>query len=138
MERFGRGTAARIGLAVLRVLVGLLFVNSGIAKVADRAATAADFAHWGVPLADLAAPAVGVVELACGALLIAGIATRWAVLPLLGIMLGAIGTAGLTDGGVHLVLPPALAALCVLFVIRGGGAGQLLATPLPGARRAAA
>lgn len=138
MERFGRERLARVGLALLRVLTGLVFVNSGFAKVANIAGTTADFARWHVPLPDLAAPMVGGVELACGALLIAGIGTRWAALPLLGVTVGAVATAGLTDGGAHLVLPPVLGLLCAVFATRGGGACQLLQVPRSGMHRGAA
>lgn len=138
MQRDGR-SALRFGLTALRALVGLLFVGSGLAKFTDHAQTAVDFAHWGVPLADLAVFGVGGLEVVGGGLLVVGVAIRWVALPLLGIMIGAIVTAGLTDGGEHLVLPPVLALLCGLFAARGGGAWQLLPTaPLakPAASRA--
>ena len=125
LEQQSGTSALRFALTGLRLVVGLLFVNSGLAKTLDHAGTAADFAGWGVPLPDLAVYAVGGIELVCGALLVLGVATRRAALPLTAVMAGAALTAGLTDGGAHLVLPPLLALLCALLAVGGGGAGQL-------------
>lgn len=125
MQRYGR-SAGRVGLTALRALAGLLFVTSGLTKFEAHADTVADFSRWGVPLADLATYAVGGIELVGGALLVLGVATRWVALPLLAVMIGAVATAGVTDGGQHLLLPPALALLCALLAARGGGAWQLI------------
>lgn len=126
MEHHRGRAALRFGLTTLRVLVGVLFVNSGLAKVGAHAETVADFGRWGVPMPDLAVSAVGGLEMVGGALLVLGVATSWVALPLLATMAVAIVTAGRTDGGGHLVLPPVLGLLCALFALRGGGGWQLL------------
>lgn len=128
MERDGR-SALGFGLLALRALVGLLFVASGFSKFADDARTVADFAQWNVPLADSMASVVGGLEVVAGALLVLGVATRLVALPLGVLMIGAVLTAGVAEGGQHLVLPPVLTLLCALFAVRGGGAWQLLASP---------
>jgi uncharacterized membrane protein YphA (DoxX/SURF4 family) len=84
----------------------------------------------------------GIVEAVCGLALLAGIATRTAAGILLVNMVVAILTAGLTDGRQYLVLPPVLALTCLVLIVAGGGALQLLPTqsvvPSELVRRAAA
>lgn len=120
-------------LAALRILVGLFFVFSGLPKLLDSGPFVASFAHWGLPAPELFVPAIGVLEVVCGGLLALGVATRYVALPLAAVMLGAVLTAGRIDGGSHLILPPVLGLLCLLFAARGGGAWQLR---LPTAGRA--
>lgn len=78
---------------LIRLMVGLVFLAEGIQKFLYPAAVGAGrFASIGIPSPDLAAPLVGGVEIVCGAMVLAGLFTRWAVLPLLGIMLVALVT----------------------------------------------
>jgi uncharacterized membrane protein YphA (DoxX/SURF4 family) len=134
------GLGVRIVLLVLRVVVGLVFVGSGLQKFTSHARYADLFAHWHVPLAELSTYLNGVVEVGCGVLLIAGVVSRTAAAALLVDMVLAFLTAGLTDHGQYLVVPSVLAALCLLLALAGGGALQLLPTssvipyPLPGTR----
>jgi putative oxidoreductase len=72
------------GLLLLRLLVGWVFLSEGIQKFLFPAALGAGrFAKIGIPVPNLTAPFVGVVEIVCGAMLILGVATMYAVLPLL-------------------------------------------------------
>ena len=84
-----------------------------------------NFTRWGLPVPDLFVYLVGIVEVVCGIALVLGIATRWAALVLALDMVGAILTAGLVDGGIHLIVPPILGLLSALIAARGGGAWQL-------------
>ena len=81
--------------------------------------------EWGLPAPELFVPVLGAVEVVAGALLLLGVATRYVALLLAATMVGAILTAGLIDGGAHLVTPPILALLCLLITGLGGGAWQL-------------
>lgn len=112
-------------LAALRILVGLFFISSGLPKLLDPGLFVGDFGRWGLPAPELFVPVIGVLEVVCGGLLALGIATRYVALPLAAVMLGAVLTAGRIDGGSHLILPPVLGVLCLLFAARGGGAWQL-------------
>lgn len=114
-----------IALAVARVAVGLFFVASGLPKLAAGAAWSADFGRWHVPLPELAVLAVAVLEVAGGLALVSGVATRVVAALLAAEMIGAVLTAGLVDGGQHLVLPPVLAVVTALIAVRGGGRWQL-------------
>lgn len=78
---------------LIRILVGWVFVSEGIQKfLFPDALGAGRFARIGIPLPQFAAPAVGFVEIFCGALVIVGLFTRIASIPLLAVILTAIGT----------------------------------------------
>jgi uncharacterized membrane protein YphA (DoxX/SURF4 family) len=78
------GARASWGLLLLRLLVGWVFLSEGIQKFLFPAALGAGrFAKIGIPFPRLTGPFVGVVEIVCGAMPIVGIATIYAVVPLL-------------------------------------------------------
>jgi uncharacterized membrane protein YphA (DoxX/SURF4 family) len=65
-------------------MVGWVFLSEGLQKFLFPSALGAGrFAKIGIPLPHFSAPFVGVVEIVCGAMLILGIATLYAVIPLL-------------------------------------------------------
>jgi putative oxidoreductase len=87
--------AARAGKALLliRVLVGWVFVSEGVQKFLFPAQLGVGrFEKIGIPSPHLMAPFVGTVEIVCGTLLLIGLFTRWAAIPLLGVILVAITT----------------------------------------------
>ena len=63
-----------------RILIALLFVPSGFAKIAGFAGTAGYIASKGVPFPELAAATAVGVELGLGLLLLIGFQTRWVAL----------------------------------------------------------
>lgn len=77
---------------LVRLLVGLVvFFPEGIQKLAFPAILGAGrFTNIGIPYPDLMGPFVGVVEIVCGALIIVGLATRLAAIPLIVVMIVAI------------------------------------------------
>jgi putative oxidoreductase len=80
----GSGFRSGFGLLLLRVMVGGVFLSEGLQKyIFPGALGAGRFAKIGIPLPHFSAPFVGVVEIVCGAMLILGIATLYAVIPLL-------------------------------------------------------
>ena len=68
---------------VARVLLAAIFLLSGAGKLLDVPDTAADIAALGLPFPALGAIAAGVLELACGVLLVLGRKTGWAAAGLL-------------------------------------------------------
>jgi putative oxidoreductase len=69
---------------LLRILVGWIFLTEGIQKFLFPAALGVGrFAKIGIPWPHITAPFVGVVEIACGMLLMIGLVTRFAAIPLL-------------------------------------------------------
>ena len=72
------------GLLFLRVLVGWVFLSEGIQKFLFPSALGAGrFAKIGIPAPNFTAPFVGIAEIACGTLLIVGLFTTMATVPLL-------------------------------------------------------
>ena len=77
---------------LVRLLVGVVvFLPEGIQKLLFPGILGAGrFAHIGIPYPDLMGPLVGVLEIVCGALIVLGLGTRLATLPLIVIMVVAI------------------------------------------------
>jgi len=74
-------------------MVGAVFLAEGIQKFLYASEVGAGrFARIGIPQPELMGPFVGGVEIVCGALVLLGLLTRWAVLPLLGVMIVAVVT----------------------------------------------
>lgn len=122
-----------------RLAVGLVFVGAGWGKLHHLERVTAFFESLGLPHPGLQAPLVGTTELLCGSLLVLGLATRLAAVPLVVVMLVAIRTAlwDQVEGVASLFgLAEALYVLLLLWVgIAGPGAVSLDALL---ARRAAA
>ena len=80
-------------VVLVRVLVGWVFVSEGIQKfVFPDALGVGRFAKIGIPTPHFTAPFVGVVEIVFGAMVLAGLLTRLATVPLLIDMAVAITT----------------------------------------------
>jgi putative oxidoreductase len=78
---------------LIRLVVGGVFLSEGIQKFLYPADLAAGrFAKIGIPAPEVMGPLVGVVETVCGALIIIGLLTRLATIPLIIDMLVAITT----------------------------------------------
>jgi putative oxidoreductase len=80
-----------------RLAVGLLFVSTGWGKVHDIPKVTAFFEHLGIPAPGFNAVLVGYSELICGSLLVVGLLTRLATIPLAVSMVVAILTAKRDD-----------------------------------------
>jgi putative oxidoreductase len=76
-----RGPSATV---FVRILVGGVFLTEGILKFlqADELG-AGRFARIGIPVPQVMGPFVGVVEIVCGSLVLVGLLTRLAAVPLL-------------------------------------------------------
>jgi putative oxidoreductase len=75
---------AKNAILLIRVLVGWVFLSEGIQKfLFPESLGVGRFAKIGIPLPQLMAPFVGVTEIICGALLLVGLFTRLACVPLL-------------------------------------------------------
>ncbi len=87
--------AARTAKALLliRILVGWVFVSEGIQKFVFPAQLGVGrFEKIGIPSPHFMAPFVGTVEIVCGTLLVIGLFTRLAAVPLLAVISVAIAT----------------------------------------------
>jgi putative oxidoreductase len=77
-------TTAPAAVILIRILVGWVFVSEGIGKfIYADAQGVGRFAKIGIPAAHVMAPFVGVVEIVCGVLILLGLLSRLAAIPLL-------------------------------------------------------
>jgi putative oxidoreductase len=78
---------------IIRLMVGAVFISEGIQKFlfADTLG-AGRFAKIGLPSPEFLANFVGVIEITCGTLVLVGLLTRYASIPLIIIMLVSIIT----------------------------------------------
>ena len=76
-----------------RIVVGVVFVQSGWGKLGDIDKVIEFFTSLGLPMPTFQAYLASSSELICGALLLVGFATRFAVVPLIVTMIVAIRTA---------------------------------------------
>lgn len=84
------GSAA---VVLIRLMVGAVFVSEGLRKFLfpDQLGVGR-FVKIGLPMPELLAPFVGTFEILCGSLVLLGLLTRLAVIPLLVIMVVALTT----------------------------------------------
>lgn len=86
-------THAPRAVILIRVLAGTVFLSEGVQKfLFPETLGVGRFARIGIPSPQLLAPLTGAVEILCGAMLIFGLLTRIAVLPLLAVIGTAIYT----------------------------------------------
>jgi putative oxidoreductase len=84
-------TNAPAAVILIRFIVGAVFLSEGIQKFLFPAENGVGrFAKIGIPAPEVMAPFVGVVEVVCGALVLLGLLTRLAAVPLIIDMLVAI------------------------------------------------
>ncbi len=120
------GGFGSVVLFLVRVIVGALAMAIGVRAIMSHGQTVIDATAWGIPQTSNVAWACSVLLLFFGFLLFLGVSSRLSALLLLLIALALIATAGRTSGGLLLEIPAGLAVGCLLVVVRGGGAGQLL------------
>ena len=108
-----------------RVVVGTVFVQSGWGKLSDIDRVVDFFTSLGLPLPGFQAYLASATELGCGTLLLLGLGTRAAVVPLIVTMVVAIRTAlwdqveGVTS--LFTMIEFLYIVLCVWLGISGGG-----------------
>lgn len=120
----------QLALAILRVLIGVIFVAHGYQKFFEYTlpGTTGAFTQMGIPLAGVVAPLVATIELIGGLALIAGLFTRVAAGLLTLVMLGALLLVHIKGGffapnGIE--FPLALIGATVSLALAGAGAFAL-------------
>lgn len=118
---------AQIPPLFARVTVGLVFVSTGWGKLQHLDRTIAFFQSLGIPAPEYQAPFVAATELTCGLLLVLGVATRFAAVPLISTMVVAIATAlwSELEGAIDLFGREEFLFIVVLVWIAIAGAGAL-------------
>ena len=90
IERVLQTTESK-SVIIIRLLVGWVFLSEGIQKfLFSDALGVGRFTRIGIPAPEIMAPFVGVVEILCGSLILAGLLVRLACVPLLASMAVAI------------------------------------------------
>ena len=108
---------------LVRLFVGYFFFETGWAKVADLGAMTERFSGWGIPFPDFNAGLSAYTELLGGALLLLGLATRLAAIPLCINMVVAILVVKLrnvSDLDEFVELDEPLYALCFVWLFFSG------------------
>jgi putative oxidoreductase len=124
--------ASRTARAILliRILVGWVFLFEGIQKfLFPDSLGVGRFVKIGIPSPQIMAPFVGVVEIVCGTLLLMGLITRLAAIPLLidiCVALYSTKIVTLAKSGVWSTLHEARTDMCMVFglvllLVVGGG-----------------
>jgi putative oxidoreductase len=109
-----------------RICIGFIFIQSGWGKLHHLDKVIAFFTSLGIPAANLQAPFVASIELVGGSVVLIGLFTRVASIPLIGTMFVAILTA--KRGDIHelgdlLFMPEFLFIVMLLWLmIKGAGA----------------
>jgi putative oxidoreductase len=127
-----RAAQAR-SIVFIRLAVGLIFFTQGILKYTDPKMGVIRFAHIGFPHPFFTAHFVGTFEIVCGFLVLIGLVTRLASLPLLIVISTAIATTKIPElfrqgQGFWFMVSDAradFAMLCSLIFLLTMGAGQL-------------
>ena len=81
-----------LGPLLARIVVGEVFMTTGWIKLHNLPQMIENFAGWGIPFPAFTTPFVSTVELAGGVLLLLGLFTRLAAIPLAIVMIVAIAT----------------------------------------------
>jgi putative oxidoreductase len=124
---------ANSSILFIRLAVGLIFFTQGILKFADAKMGVERFARIGFPHAYFTAHFVGTFEIVCGALVLIGLVTRLAEVPLLIVISTAIATTKLPElfhpnQGFWFMVSDArtdFAMLCSLLFLIASGPGRL-------------
>lgn len=115
---------------LIRLMVGLVFFSEGIQKfLFPDMRGAGRFEKIGLPAPEFLGSFVGTFEIVCGALVLVGLITRLAAVPLIIIMLTAIATTKLeilSDEGIWSMMHStrtdwAMLLGSIFLLVRGGG-----------------
>jgi len=130
LRSFLAGTSSLRSIVFVRLAVGLIFFSQGILKYIDPHMGVMRFARIGFPNPDFTAHFVGAFEILCGLLVLIGLLTRLASIPLLIVILTAIATTKIPElvhanQGFWFMVSDARTdfamTMCLLFLLSVGG-----------------
>jgi putative oxidoreductase len=139
------GRADWLPKLLVRLFVGYFFFETGLSKIGSLDAMAERFAGWGIPFPAFSAALSGYTEMIGGALVVVGLLTRLASIPLCFNMIVAIATVNIrrvSDLDEFVELSEPLYALVFLWLVFSGpgrvSLDHLVWARLRGLRRGAA
>ncbi len=126
---FAWGARAARAILLIRILVGWVFLSEGIQKfLFPEALGVGRFLKIGIPWPHTTAPIVGGVEITCGMLILLGLATRLAAVPLLAVISVALYSTKIVAfaklgfwGTLHEARTDVSMLFGLLFLLRVGG-----------------
>ena len=129
-------------IVLVRVLVGWVFVSEGIQKfLFPDSLGVGRFLKIGIPWPQVMAPFVGSVEIVCGSLVLVGLATRLAAVPLLTVISVALYSTKIIPfakngfwGTLHEARTDVSMLLGLVFLLLVGGGAWSLDVRMEGAR----
>jgi len=137
-------TFAPASVAIIRVVAGLSFLSEGLQKfILPELRGEGLFAALGLPEPGIVAPLVGLVEMIGGILLLFGLATRLAAVPLLtlvlvsfiAVRLPVLVQSGFWEMAHHAQAEVLLAGSLAYLILVGGGAWSIDACYTPSRRK---
>ncbi len=128
----GKGAVETGSVLLIRLAVGLVFLTQGVLKYTDPKMGVLRFGHLGFPEPGFTAGFVGAFEIGCGLLVLLGLFTRLAAIPLLVVISTAIATTKIPElsragQGFWFMVTDArtdFAMLCSLLFLLGSGPGR--------------
>ncbi len=133
MKRLTAVPVSLESILFVRLAVGLIFATQGLLKYLDPNMGVNRFTRIGFPVPSFTAHFVGTFEMVCGVLVLLGLWTRFAALPLLIVIATAIATTKLPEliranQGFWFMVSDArtdFAMLCSLLFLIAAGPGRL-------------
>lgn len=133
IRRVTQGPFAERSVLLIRLAVGLIFATQGLLKYTDPRMGVLRFTKIGFPYPEFTAHFVGFFEILCGVLVLAGLFTRFAAVPLLVVICTAIATTKIPElwrpeQGFWFMVSDArtdFAMLCSLIFLVFSGPGRL-------------
>lgn len=121
------GGSTSVAILVGRILISILFILAGFAKLTSIAGTAGWFGSIGLPVPTVTAVVVGLVELLGGLAILVGFKTRIAAIVIALFTLGATAVAHMdfADQMQLLMLQKNLAITGGLLILAAVGAGSI-------------
>jgi putative oxidoreductase len=120
-------TSGSVAILVGRILLAVMFVLAGFAKLTDIAGTAGWFGSIGLPAPTIVAVLVGLLELVAGLAIVVGFQTRIAAFALAAFTIGAtlIAHLNFADMTQFLFFQKNFAVVGGLLILAFAGAGSL-------------
>lgn len=123
----GTGSTRTIAGLLARLALAAVFLGAGSGKFADHAQYVDRFTRWGIGAPSAMVVVTGVLEVLAGVSLLMGVLPRLGAITVVGVMVGAVVTAGRVDGGRDIWMPLIMVALAAVVLVRGVGPGSLQA-----------